>query len=164
MKIRCSCIRGNYNVLVKALDKGTLTYQDFSDWMDEPRYEFPESYIVRIIPPGKGEGVLLELSTTKVNKLTSKEVGMIKDGMWCFQTESCGVTYKKTIGIFYSIECCIRKAWATEPERRYDAIEEVERYVNLSKMAVELNNIKEATEHLEIAQDKLDRIKCDCDC
>jgi len=162
--IRCACIRGNYNVVVKALDKKNMVYQDFSDWMTEDRYTVPESYYVTVIPPGGGTGVTLELKVFDINRITEEEVGLIKDGVWCFQTESCGVRYKKSIGIFYSIECCIRRAYATEPERRYEAIKEVERFVNLSKAAVELNNLQEAMELLELAQDKMDRIKCDCDC
>lgn len=162
--IRCACIRGNYNIVVKALDKDNIAYQDFSDWMTEDRYDIPESYYVTVIPPGESAGVTLQLKVFDINRITSFEVGRIKDGVWCFQTESCGVRYKKSIGIFRSIDCCIRRALATEPDRRYEAIKEVERLVLLSKVAVELNNNKEAMELLELAQDKMDRIKCDCDC
>lgn len=164
MNIRCSCIRGNYNVYVKALDKKTLIYQDLSDWMDEPRYDLPETYTVTVIPPGESTGVSLELNIRNTNRISEDDLGCIKDGVWCFQTESCGTLYKRSVGIFYSIECCIRKAYATESDKSYKAIKEVEMFVTLAKSAVSINNIQEATEFLEIAQKKLDRIKCDCNC
>jgi len=164
MNIRCSCIRGIYNIVVKALDKKTLNYQDFSDWMDEDRYEHPETYEVIVTPPGTSDGYSLTLSTICANKITEEQVGCIKDGIWCFETNSCGVNYKVSVGIFYSIDCCLKKAFATEPKKNYEALKEVEMFLELAKSSISINNFKEGSEYLDIAQKKLDIIKCDCNC
>lgn len=136
-----------------------MIYQDLSDWMEEDRYDFPDDYLITVITPGESAGTEYTLSIKNTNKLT---FDCIKDGIWCFQTESCGVSYKRYIGIFYSIECCIKKAYATEES--YSTIKEVELFLNLTKAAISINNIKEASEYLEIAEKKLSRIKCDCNC
>lgn len=169
MNIRCACIRGNFNYYVKALDKHTLIYQDLSDWMEEDRYYVPEIYRVTVIPPGSVTGIKLDLSTKNVNRLTEEQLGCIEDGIWCFETESCGVNYKRSVGIFYKIECCLRKAFAkiencAIPVGAYEKLKEVEMYLELCKSAAEINNYSESNEFLEIAQKKLDRIKCNCKC
>ena len=134
-----------------------------SDWMEEDRYDPPETYTVNVIPPGESTGYTLELNVQGFNKINKEDVGCIKDGVWCFNTISCGEDYKKSIGIFYNIECCIAKAYATEPERQEEAIKEIEMWVKEAKVAVELNQIVQATEFLELAQNGLERIKCNCD-
>lgn len=160
--MKCSCIKGNYNVWVDVIDRKTLLYQDISDWMDESRYDLPENYFVKITPPGKDSGGLLKLNVSGINKLTEKEIGPLEDGIWCFQTDSCGVNYKRSVGIYYKIECCLKKAFATTD--KYDQLKEVEKYLDLTKAAVSINNFSQAEEYLEITQDKLERIKCDCNC
>lgn len=164
MNIRCSCIRGVYNFLVKSVDKDSFVYHDLSNWMVEDRYEVPETYDVVVTPPGKSEGISLVFYTEGINRVTSDDVGCIKDGIWTFETVSCDTGYKRSVGIFYKIECCLKKAFATEPKKNYEALKEVEMFLNLSKSSVEIQNFKEASEYLKIAQSKLDIIKCDCNC
>jgi len=162
--MNCSCIRGNYNIYVEALDKNTIIYQDLSDWMDDPRYSAPSEYDVQVIPPDGSTGKLITLSVLHTNRISSEVIGPIEDGIWCFQTESCDKKYKRSVGIFYNIECCLIRAFATKPDRIYADLKEVEKYVDLAKSAVSIKNIQSATDCLEIAQKKLEIIKCDCNC
>lgn len=163
MNILCSCIRGNYNFYVKALDNKTLIYKDMSDWMEEAQYDQPTTYDVVVIPPGESIGKTFEFKVSEVNKITTDDFATIKDGVWCFQTVSCGVSYERSVGVFYSIECCIRKAYAQMPQNE-EHIREVERYINAAKSAISIGKNNEAAEYLEIAQVKMNRLNCNCDC
>lgn len=159
----CSCIRGNYNFHFEALDKQTFIYQDLSDWMDDPRYSFPETYEVSITPPGESSSTVLTLDVTNTNKIGQTDLPVIRDGVWCFETTSCGYTYKRSVGIFYAIECCIAKAYATEPTRKHEKIKEVESFLRLAQAAISINNISQATDLYDIAYKKMNKIKnCEC--
>ena len=146
----CSCIRGNYNFHVEAIDKETLIYQDLSDWMDEERYEYPTDYLVTIIPHATSLGKDLTLSVGDTNKLTSSELGSVLDGVYCFMTTSCGKAYKRSKAIFPHIACCVKQAYATLDER--EGVEEVEYYLNLATINAEQNNVKTAYRNLDIAK------------
>jgi len=131
--IRCACIRGNYNYYVEALDHHNLVYKDYSDWMEEDRYDEPETYKIIVTAPDEATGKEYEFNVKGLNRIHFNEC--IKDGIWCFETESCGVKYKRTTGIFYTIECCLTKALVTQPEK-YEDIKEVEKYLDFSKAAI----------------------------
>ena len=164
MAQECSCIRGNFNFYVEALDKETIIYQDLSDWMDEENYEDPVSYDVTIIPPTKTKGVTLSLLVGSTNRLTSQELGCFLDGIYCFKVTSCGVEYIRSKAIFPYLECCVKQAWATLYEQFEDQIREVEKHLKLAKINAEHNNVKLASKNLAVAKKLLENIKCDCNC
>lgn len=160
----CSCIRGNYNFYVEAIDKATIIYQDLSDWMDEDGYVVPSEYVVRITPPVESAGVDILMRVGHINRLTEVELGCIRDGIYCFRVTSCGERYIRSKAIFPHIECCIKQAWATLGIEWQEKIEEVENHLRLSSINAELNNVQLASKELAIAKKLLENIKCDCDC
>lgn len=159
--MECICIRGIYNFYVKAVDTETLIYKDLSDWMDDEGYLTPSKYTVKLTPPGTGTSKSLELSVSSNNKI---DIGKLKDGIYCFETDSCGKNYKRSVGIFPNIECCVKQAWATLGLEFKSKIEEVESYLKAASINAELNNVKTATQNLKIAGKLLENIKCDCSC
>ena len=157
----CSCIRGTYNFYAEAIDKNTLVYQDLSNWMDETNYEFPDNYEVTITLPRQSIGSTYTLSVGSTNRLGTEEfAGPLEDGVYCFEVSSCGKNYKKSVGLFPHIECCIKQAWATLGLEFEDKILEVEKHLNLAKINVELNNVITADSNLTIAKKLLENLKC----
>lgn len=163
----CSCIRGRgYDFTLDTPDKKTLIYNDLSDWMNEADgdYQVPDTYSVSILPPASSTPVTLILNVGSSNKITKEDLGSIRDGIYCFEVTSCGNTQKKSIGIFPSIECCIRQAYAVAPQSEIRKIEEVESYLRRASINVEMNNVKTAEKNLKIAKKLLENVKCDCNC
>jgi hypothetical protein len=158
----CSCIRGVYDFDLRVIDTETLVYKDLSDWMDDHNYIHPVSYDIYITIPASSSKKKITVQVDNLNKI--KEFGKLKDGIYCFETESCGVKYKKSIGIFPNAECCIKQAWATLGEQFADKIREVENYLKDASVNAEYNNIQIASKNLLIAQKLLENIKCDCTC
>lgn len=162
--MECSCIAGIYNFYVEAIDKYTIVYQDLSKWMDETGYENPTEYVVEVTPPMSTVPRSIVMQIGQINRLTSEELGTIKDGIYCFEVMSCGKSYKKSIAIFPYLRCCVKQAWATLGVGWKEAIEDVENHLKLASINAELNNVQLASNELSIAKKLLENIKCDCDC
>lgn len=160
----CSCIRSNYNFYTEAIDKKTIIYQDLSDWMDEEGYVIPYEYEVNITPPTSSTPKPVIMRVGEINRLTSKELGAIKDGIYCFEVSSCGYSYARSKAIFPHLECCVKQAWATLGIEWQESIEEIENHIKLASINAELNNVQLASKELKIAKKLLENIKCDCDC
>ena len=154
-----SCIRGNYNCAVKAIDDQNIIYQDLSDWTVDPI-----DYTVDIIKPGSTEPVRVSVSGTNNTRISASEIGTVVDGIYTFETTSCGIRYTRRKGLFLSIECCIKKAYKDVSPRLYPLIADVEQYLKMTECAIEVNNLDLANDLFEITQDKMNRIKCDCGC
>ena len=151
-----SCIRGNYNASVKAIDKTTVMYQDMSDWMDTP-----DKYMIDIYKPNE-EKVSVEVRADRPVKID--QLGVVNDGIYTIETNSCGIRYKRRVGLFFNIECCIKKSYSLVEARLHPMIEEVREYVKMAKCAIEMNDFTLANDLFDIAQDKMERINCDCGC
>lgn len=160
----CSCIKGVFGFYIKAIDTKKLIFKDASDWMtEEDNYSLPVSYTINVTPPGTGKQTTFTIIVASNNVLSWGENKLI-DGLYCVETDSCGVHYTRSIGIFPNIECCIKQAWATLPAEYRSRIEEVESYLKMASTNAELNNVKTATQNLKIAQRLLENLKCDCSC
>src|SRR5687768_5846863 len=126
----CSCIRGNYNLYAWSIDTKTILYQDLSDWMDDSGYEIPTEYIVTITPPGSSKSFPVTVKVGQLNRFTATEIGSIKDGVYCFETSSCGEKYTRSIAIFPLLKCCVKQLWMTLEKDRHEEIKEIERHLN----------------------------------
>lgn len=156
----CSCIRGNYNFYAREVDKNGFRYQDLSDWMDEPGYTIPTTYSVTITPPATRNSVTLNLTVGGTNYITKEQLGSLKDGIYCFEVTSCGISYKRSIGLFPEMRCCIRQLYATENDP--SKAQEVDNYLERASINIEFNNIQLAEKNLKIARRLLDNLKCSC--
>lgn len=160
----CACIRGIFNVHTEALDKDTIVLTDMSEWMDEEGYDLPTVYTISILPPASSKAFDVDIDANKTNRITSANIGAIKDGVYCFTAESCGKVYKRNKALFPNMECCLAKAWAELPAYRENDIREVERFLKLAGIAAELGNVNDSFHNLTIAKRLLDRLECECDC
>jgi hypothetical protein len=160
----CSCIRGNYNYYAEAIDTKTIIYQDLSDWMDDEGYIYPVDYQVSITPPTSSQPKIFTMRVGEMNRISSEDIGHIRDGIYCFTVVSCGDRYVRSQAIFPHLRCCVKQAWATLGIEWQEAIEEIENHLKLATINAELNNVQLASKELKIAKKLLENIKCDCDC
>lgn len=162
MSVDCFCIRGKFNFYVKAVDLENIVYKDSSDWMDDENYATPDEYVVKATPPGTGTATDFTVLVKHNNQLTFG--GKLKDGIYCFEVDSCGKHYIRTVGLFPNIRCCIKQARAVLGNEFRSRIDEVESYLDSAAYNAELNNVKTAGKNLKIAEKLLENLKCDCSC
>jgi len=160
----CSCIRDNYNLRIEHVDCSSFLYQDLSDWMDE--YDFPDTYNVRITPP-VGEQVVLAMNTVGVSKVTPNELGSpVVDGIYCFQTQSCGILYTRYKAITCLLDCkldfMISQISKTGKENDLLHAHRIESYINAIHYNAERDFKDEAEFYYKLAKKELDCYNCKC--
>lgn len=161
----CACIRNHYNFHVDVLDNENIVYQDLSLWMDETGYSIPTTYNLSIIPPTSSKEINIEIGTQTSNKLGANIFGgKLKDGIYCFKTTSCGIDYQKSVALFPNTSCCLKQAWATLDESKYEQLREIENHLKIVSINAGYNNVIEASKNLKIAEKLLENLKCNCDC
>lgn len=160
----CACIAGVFNFFAKAADKKTIIFQDQSAWMEGEGYDSPSEYLVNVIPPASSKTYPVAIKVGQVNRLTETQFGTLKDGIYCFKVETCGVPYTRSVALFPKLQCCIKQLWATSDKSKHDDIREIEYHLNQVSINAELNNIQLADSELKITKKLLENIKCDCDC
>ena len=160
----CACIKGNYLFSTEAIDSNNLLYTDLSDWMEGENYASPGPYSIMVIPPGKISPVTIQVDAQTTTKITNADLGgCLVDGIYCFETFSCGVNYKRFVGIFPKLYCCIKKARATLPEKLLDKLDEVDREFKSLLVNIELQNSETAKRNYRIITKLLENLNCDCD-
>lgn len=143
-----------------------MRYQDLSKWMDEEGYFLPDSYQVRITLPANCGEKDVTVSREKITILSEEELGPLKDGLYQFEVESCGVGYTKYKVLYPKLRCCLDRATVlhqSDPTMRH-RIYEVEQFIALSDAAGALGNYTAAGQNFKIAERMFENIKCDCNC
>lgn len=138
-------------------------YQDLSDWMDE--YTKPDTYIITLTPPS-GTSTTLEIATEGVSVINPGELGVGSniDGVYCFTTVSCGVTYTKTRAITYTLQCKLDHMIAqgiNYPAQLKEA-STIEKYIRAIHYNAERNFVDEAKFFYKLASDRLTCKNCNC--
>lgn len=162
----CACIRGVYDFRLESFSNKAFLYQDLSDWMEE--YDKPETYFVTLSVPGSTNSVNLEMYTQGVNVIKPFEIGLTGkdgiDGVYCFTTKSCGVTYTKARAITYTLDCKLDHMIAQgirNPAQLKEA-REVGDYIKAIHYNAERNFVDEAKFFYKLASDRLICKNCQC--
>lgn len=152
----CSCIRNNYDFLIKSIECDKILYTDLSDWMDDERYIDPETYTVQIKHPNN--------STTSEEVKAKGETKLsldacLTDGVYCFTTESCGVKYTRHVAIIPSLECSLDKFIASTDD--FNKVYTLKSYIESIKVNARMGKPQKASELFDIAKKELSNINCD---
>lgn len=164
----CACLKGVFNYYVEALDRNTIIFQDLSEWMTESGYEVPSTYALTVIPPATSKEYSVNIKVGQLTRLTSDDIGTIKDGVYCFKVPSdgvgCGEGYTRSTALFPKIECCLKQAWVSLGDTKYNELSEIQFHLDQVTRNVQINNVQLAEKELKIAKILLDNLKCDCGC
>lgn len=165
----CSCIKGNgsYNFKVLPLDVKAFLYQDLSAWDTSDSKEVPDKYEVVVTPPGSSTKIAFSMYTDRLNVISASDIGYgdkLKDGLYCFETVSCGKSYKKFVAVLPHIECCIQSAYSTLNEQYFYSLREIEQHLKAAKIHAQLQKIDSANKAIKVVKKLLENLKCDCDC
>lgn len=168
-----SCIKGNYDFIVKEIDSSAFLYQDISTWQEGTNFCVPESYKVAIYFPGNSDPVYTNFSTTLLNKVTLESLGVenlyskIKDGVYYFGVEEgsegyCGIAFRKSVAIIPSLQCCFDKAFLKYALFRKDEIKHIEFLIRSVRLNALVGNIQMSEDYYDLAKSALMKLDCDC--
>lgn len=170
----CGCIKGEpgYDFQISVIDTKTISYSDLTEWVNDEPYIIPATHIIGVTLP---DNTKLNLQTyvgaTTIIKTSDIGINKFKDGIYCFRIDpmleesgGCGLEYNKTEGIFPTIECCIQKAYSTLDDSKFEDIQEVERWINSSKVAASFGQKDKALDNWKIAKKLLNKLNCECSC
>lgn len=124
--------------------------------MDEERYSKPEKYRINVKNLSTEKKYVFDIEPDKINKLEFS----FDDGIYEFHTFSCGENYYKMKGIFYKVECCIKKLFANYDN--YQKVSDLASYLTIIKTNIELRNLTTAEQYYEILKDEMELLKCNC--
>lgn len=160
----CNCIKDKcFRFDLDVLDSSTILYQDLSDWVElDGDFEKPSSYEINIIPPGTNKGIPFTVNTNGKNNLSPTIP--CRDGIYCIEFENCGVTYRKQVGIFPQIECCLQRVAGQGSKESQSKLTEARKYLQMTKASVEFDNIESAQTSLQMVKSIMKNISCDCGC
>lgn len=168
-----TCIRGDYDFIIKEIDTKSLLYQDWSTWQEGSNFCKPETYLVTVYPPGSQEPVVLNLSTTSLNKITPEHFGgynalsKIQDGVYYFSIEEgsegyCGKIFRKSVAIIPSLQCCFDRAFMKYALYRKEEIKHIEFLIRSVRLHALVGNIQMSDTYYDMAKSALTKMDCDC--
>jgi hypothetical protein len=132
--------------------------------MEETGYEIPSEYDVKITTPS-GQVSTLSLKVGCRNKITaadlfvSKDNSCLEDGIYCFETESCGVKYKINKAYLCNLRCSLDRVIANT--------DNIDKYVKYSALYesirsnAELGNKLEADKIYNYLSRELENYNCE---
>ena len=168
-----SCIKGNYDFIVKEIDSSAFLYQDISTWQTGNNYCTPESYRVAIYFPHNSDPVYTNFSTDSFNKVTPQSLGIenpypkFTDGVYYFSIEEgsegyCGVAFRRSVAIIPALQCCFDKAFLKYALFRKDEIKHIEFLIRSVRLNALVGNIQMSEDYYEQAKSALKKLDCDC--
>ncbi len=163
----CSCVKGNFDVIIDYLGCDTLIIEDMSDWMEEDYYTKPVSYELEILTPNRPKSNTVTVYTDRRNKYATSDLGigglLLNDGIYCVTLTSCGNTYKKNKFIACSIECCIEDAISkVRSSEEILLLDEIRLLLDSAKINAEISNLTKAKEQYGMITKMLKRLNCSC--
>lgn len=161
----CSCIRGDYDFRLEALGPDKFSYQDLSDWMEE--YSLPLFYNIAVSTNGGEAPVRINLPGVTViepSKLGLSTPYAGSDGFYCFESFSCGQSYKRIKAITYQLDCKLDYmiAEGLENPGALNLADKIERYIKAVHYNAERNFLKEADFYYKLAEKELLCVNCRC--
>lgn len=98
----CACIRENgFNLQLSSNNCDVLVVEDFSRWVYSVKEDIPTQFKVTMKVLSTGRQVELDINTGCKNFFSSEDIfgsniKCIPDGLYCFTTEVCGITFTIT--------------------------------------------------------------------
>lgn len=167
--MECSCIRHSgqkFDFHLQLLDCDTLVFTDLSNWMDEEYYLIPETWPMTITLPG-GSKVTINFKPQSTTVIRSTDIGVILDGIYCFQTDSCGYIYTRNEAILCSIECkydtllhSIDMSLVSPTREVLDKLNTLDIYINAIRSNARSGKIDLATKFFKIVSRELSHVDC----
>lgn len=166
----CNCINRIFDLSISATGTSRMVIDDHSVWMDEDGFSGASSFDVSVKPLAKrGTALTVPLSVRGRTILTAEDLktgsaeDCIKDGLYCFECDSCGVHMSITRA-FLPNAYCAKDALVAKAVDDIDfkVIDKVSWLIAAVEAQTALDRIEEAKETYKILQDTLKDLICEC--
>ena len=159
----CSCIRSTFDFQLDVINKTKIVFRDLSDWIIDEGYVEPDAYELTVMSPN-GMTYVFPLNIAEGGVLDlDAEGAQFSDGIHGFSVSSCGVNYTRTALVTPHLDCCLRKATISRPDKE-EEIRDLKYKLAMAKISAQVGNEIEASKALNIVRRELESLKCDCDC
>lgn len=159
--MECSCIREVFDFDIDTKDCSSIYFDDQSEWMTEEYYVVPAVYNIIITGPGGTQAITASVSTDSKTKILSSPC--IEDGIYCFQTTSCGVSYTRHKAITCTLECGLTNLVADlDIQDDWSDASTIKCLIASIHSSTEVGNFKQATDLFDDTKKMLNRLGCSC--
>lgn len=168
----CSCIQNLFNLSVSHLDCKTVVIEDQSKWIGGTGYEKPDLMDVVVSVPSRATDITIQIETGKRNTFDTvsffgtEEQLCFPDEIYCFTTESCGISYTISRAYLCTLECQITSliAAAKTPEE-FTEILQLQTMLDGIYINAELGKVETARSLYNLLKSKVDHLNCGgCSC
>lgn len=156
-----NCIKDDkFDFHLEAFSSDKILFQDLSTWADSDQFEIPKEFLIKVLPPATREYIEIPVKVGIMNNISPYLPK--RDGIYCIEFFSCGVTYRKSVGLFPELECCILKNFCDENNR--DQAEKAKKHLELTKCSIMFNDADTAKESYQLTKTIADKLNCNCNC
>jgi hypothetical protein len=160
----CKCFGGYYGLLLSHTDCRSLLYEDLSTWENSPG-----PYQVGIRVPGNSEYAIVNIDPTKVNKITTVDLGIgivdgiIPDGIYCFRVDNCGTVYEETRAVLCNLFCKYDSMVASAgSDAEFEHLGKIRYYLDAIAENARRNKTDKAQYFYKKATELLNCVNCNC--
>lgn len=163
----CACIKKHFDLYVDSTDCKHMTIDDLSMWMSSTGFNIPEPFEVTVTSPSFRISKTIVVDSSKRNVFSSKDIlgtteeECLSDGIYCFNTESCGVSYTINRAYLCNSRCQIDTIISSSNGELISELEELEFYYKSVEINTKLGKLNIATDMFKVLQNKLERLGCD---
>lgn len=163
----CACIKKHFDLYVGSTDCKHMVIDDQSVWMSSTGFNIPEPFEVSVTSPSFRITKNITVNPDKRNIFSSIELlGTIEeeclmDGIYCFKTNSCGVSYTINRAYLCNSRCQIDTIISSSKGELISELEDVEFFYKSVEINTKLGKLNVATEMFEVLQSKLEKLGCD---
>ena len=144
-----------------------MVIEDQSVWMSSSGFTSPEPFEVDVksLAFNKTNKVLINPDKrnifSSIDILGTAESQCISDGLYCFTTVSCGVTYTINRAYLCNSRCQIDTLISKSDRSNIQSIEEVEFLFKAIEINTNLGKLKVASDLFNVLQSQLEKLGCD---
>ncbi len=168
----CACIQNHFDLSLRHLDCKSLVIEDQSKWIKDAGYAIPDTITVEVSVPSRNRDISIQIETGKRNVFSTvgffgtAEPLCFPDEIYCFKTESCGISYTISRAVLCTLECRITSLIAAaKDEQDFSKILELQTMLDGVYTNAELGKVETARDIYKLLKKKVEHLDCgSCGC
>jgi len=163
----CSCIKKEaqaFDFVLTTYDCKSLIITDLTNWMINDGYVIPDRFDVAIVLPNQSKVSVhfMGNTTTKINAQDLVGSECLPDGIYCFNTFSCGYNYQRVKAVVCTLRCKLDDLISKSDD--HEEINRLDNLITSIEVSAELGMEQQAKDLFKVATKELDKHSCTCYC
>jgi len=163
----CSCIKKEaqgFDFALNTYDCKALIITDLTNWMKEDGYVIPSRFNVTITFPNQSKKEV-EFFGNSTTKLYSEDIigsECLPDGIYCFNTNSCGYFYTRVKAVVCTLRCKLDDLISKSED--FEVINKISNLIKSIEVSAELGLEQQAKDLFKVVDKELSKYSCTCYC